>query len=65
MEQMNMGKGGGGMPNMGGATGGDSDDEEGEEAQVEPHLPGDATKEKKDAGNLDDLDGDEENDLKK
>ena len=43
---------------MGGATGGDSDDDDGEEAQVDPHT-------EKKGGNLDDLDGEEENNLKK
>ena len=41
--------------NMGGAMGEDSDDEE-EESQVEPHVP---------ASNLDDLDAEETQDLKK
>ena len=40
--------------------GDDSDDEEGEESQVDPHVA-----ESKGAGNLDDLDGDETADLKK
>jgi hypothetical protein len=44
----------------GGGPGGDSDDDEGEEAQVDPHMAG----EKAD-GNLDDLDGEAEEDLKK
>ena len=48
----------GGQMGMGG--GADSDDEEGEESQVDPHAP-----ETKDSGNLDDLDGDETADLKK
>ena len=39
---------------MGGAMGDDSDDEEGEESQVEPHKP---------EANLDDLDGEQEDDL--
>ena len=46
------------MPDMGGGMGGgDSDDDEGEEAQVEPHTEKEA--------NLDDLDGEEKEDLKK
>ena len=44
--------------NMGGAMGDDSDDEEGEESQVDPYVP-DETK------NLDDLDAEETQDLKK
>lgn len=61
MEQMGGMGGMGGMPGMegmggppmGGAMGEDSDDEE-EESQVEPHLPGQAP-----ASNLDDLDGEQ------
>jgi len=54
--------------NMGGATGGpggDSDDEDGEEAQVDPHLPPGGEGEAKPSADLDDLDGDAEEDLKK
>ena len=51
MEQMKMGGG------MGGMGGPDSDDDEGEESQVDPHA--------KTGDNLDDLDGEETADLKK
>ena len=67
MPGMGMGGGPGGFDPamlqqmMGGQMGGaDSDDEEGEESQVDPHAP-----ETKGTGNLDDLDGDETADLKK
>ena len=76
---MMQGMGGGGMPGMGGMGGmpgmpdmgamggmgadGDSDDEEGEESQVEPHTKDAA--EAKPADNLDDLEGEAENNLKK
>ena len=68
----------GGMPdmdgmNMGGGMDGDSDDEDGEEAQVDPHKEGEDEKipakaeaaADKGTDNLDDLDGDAEADLKK
>jgi len=55
---------------MGGAQGGDSDDEDGAEAQVDPHAPGGEHVHGPGCdhgadGNLDDLDGEEESDLKK
>ena len=55
----------GGMGGMGGMMGGDSDDDEGEEAQVDPHLPGEEAKAGDNKNDLDDLDGEEEADLKK
>ena len=42
-----------------GGQGADSDDEDGEEAQVEPHKPDEK------AADLNDLDGEEDADLKK
>ena len=49
---------------MGGGQGGDSDDEEGEDSQVEPHTK-DGAADAKPADNLDDLEAPAENDLKK
>ena len=57
MEQM---KQMGGMPQMGGGLEDNSDDEE-EESEVVPHKKGEAAKD----SNIDDLEAEETNDLKK